>query len=556
VLRLAPALTLALMLAPIGAGLVGTLLPSLGLLPALGRAELSLAPWRELLAAPGLATSVRLTVTTGLAATALSFLMASGFCALAAERRPVRALARAMAPLLATPHLAVAIGFAFLVAPSGWIVRLVSPDLTGWDRPPDLPVPRDPAGLSLIAGLVLKEVPYLVLVMAAATGQVAAGPLLRSARTLGYGPATAWVKVVLPLVYRQVRLPVYAVLAFSLSNVEVAMVLAPTTPPPLAVLATRWFAGYDLALHFPAAAAAMLQLALVVAAIGLWRLGEAATAALGRRWIEAGHRRGAAGGLVAAAGWLAVAAGALCFVCLLVLALWAFARDWRFPESLPAAFTLATFARLGSLGDALAATALIAAASSGIAVALALACLENEQRRRLHPGPRALWLLYAPLLMPQIAFLFGMQVLFVRLDLDATLFGVAWAHLLFVLPYVFLSLADPFRALDPRYARIGAGLGAAPARVFWRIKAPLLLRPILIAFAIGFAVSVAQYLPTLFAGAGRVATVTTETLTLASGADRRVVGATALAQAALPLLVYALAVAVPALIHRRRRSLP
>ncbi|HEU4518705.1 MAG TPA: ABC transporter permease, partial [Microvirga sp.] len=166
-LRLAPALTLALMLAPIGAGLVGTLLPSLGLLPALGRAELSLAPWRELLAAPGLATSVRLTVTTGLAATALSFLMAAGFCALAAERRPVRALARAMAPLLATPHLAVAIGFAFLVAPSGWIVRLVSPDLTGWDRPPDLPVPRDPAGLSLIAGLVLKEVPYLVLMVAA-----------------------------------------------------------------------------------------------------------------------------------------------------------------------------------------------------------------------------------------------------------------------------------------------------------------------------------------------------------------------------------------------------
>jgi putative thiamine transport system permease protein len=44
---------------------------------------------------------------------------------------------------------------------------------------------------------------------------------------------------------------------------------------------------------------------------------------------------------------------------------------------------------------------------------------------------------------------------------------------------------------------------------------------LLAALAVGFAVSVAQYLPTLFVGAGRFNTVTTEAVTLASGGQRR-----------------------------------
>ena len=62
-------------------------------------------------------------------------------------------------------------------------------------------------------------------------------------------------------------------------------------------------------------------------------------------------------------------------------------------------------------------------------------------------------------------------------------------------------------------------------------------------------------LPTLFAGAGRVATLTTEVVTLASGADRRIVAATALLQAGFPLVFYALAVGLPSWRARRRRGL-
>ena len=86
---------------------------------------------------------------------------------------------------------------------------------------------------------------------------------------------------------------------------------------------------------------------------------------------------------------------------------------------------------------------------------------------------------------------------------------------------------------------------AVPDAVFWRVRLPMLFRPVLTAAALGFAVSVALYLPTLLIGAGRWPTVTTEAVALASGGDRRLIGATALVQAAA---------AVPRLRRRGDRS--
>ncbi|MFQ5466551.1 MAG: ABC transporter permease subunit, partial [Kiloniellaceae bacterium] len=109
-------------------------------------------------------------------------------------------------------------------------------------------------------------------------------------------------------------------------------------------------------------------------------------------------------------------------------------------------------------------------------------------------------------------------------------------------------------SLDERYIRTARCLGAGPARVFWRVKLPMLIRPILFAAAVGFAVSVAQYLPTQFVGGGRFVTLTTEAVTLSAGADRRVIGVFAFLQAVLPLAAFAGALAVPARARRARRS--
>lgn len=562
-LRYAPALTVSAFALPIVAGLLGTVLPAFGVMPAIGATAWGLQAWRMLFDSPGFATSLKLTLFTGLASTVLSVLLAIGLAAFVQHRAWARRLGAFIAPVLATPHSALAIGFAFVIAPSGWLVRLVSPGLSGWSVPPDVSTVGHTSGLAIVACMLLKEVPYLMLMTLGALNQVAAPAQLAAARALGYGPVQAWLKIVLPQVYPQIRLPIYAVLAFSLSVVDVAMILGPGNPPTLAVMAVRWFSAPDVRLYTPAAAAALLLLALVGAAIVAWHLLDRVLARAGRRWIERGRRAGVANAAAAVSAGASFALFATTLVVMLALLLWSFARQWRYPDALPAVWTLANWQRqIESAAQPALNTLLVGAVATGIALLLTIACLENEvtrpggsapQRRPLGQG--SLWLLYMPLLVPQVAFLFGAQVLLIHASLDATLFAVVWTHLIFVLPYLFLSLAEPWRAFDSRFARSATSLGASRWRVFWRIKLPILLKPTLIACAVAFAVSVGQYLPTLFAGSGRVATLTTEAVTLASGEDRRVIAVWALLQAAFPFLVYALAAFLPRLVFAGRRGL-
>jgi len=74
------------------------------------------------------------------------------------------------------------------------------------------------------------------------------------------------------------------------------------------------------------------------------------------------------------------------------------------------------------------------------------------------------------------------------------------------------------------------------------VKWPLLKRALWSAWAIAFAVSVAQFLPTLYIGAGRFVTVTTEAVAQSAAGQRGLMSAYALLQTVLPLLVFAIAV--------------
>jgi putative thiamine transport system permease protein len=238
------------------------------------------------------------------------------------------------------------------------------------------------------------------------------------------------------------------------------------------------------------------------------------------------------------------------------LAVWSVAAAWRFPDPLPDALTGRSWMRFGpGMLEAAGTTLAVAAAATGVALVLAIGCLEAEHRHGLRLGRRALWLIYLPLLVPQVAFLPGLALLPAALGQGGEAAFVVAVHVVFVLPYVFLSLGDPWRAWDPRLARVAAGLGRGPEAVLWRLRLPMLLAPVLTAAAVGMAVSVGQYLPTLLVGGGRVTTLTTEAVALASGGDRRAIGVWGLGQAAAAFAPFALALAVPALVWARRRGM-
>ncbi len=554
-LRLFPAAALALLIVPVAAGLLGIALPAFGYFPALGGNEISLAPFRALFAMPGLWHSAFLSLSTGLLATALAFAVVMLFVAGWRGTRLFRRFERLVSPLLSVPHAAAAFGLAFLIAPSGFLFRLAASFL-GFERPPDLLIVQDEHGLAMVVGLVVKEIPFLFLMTLSVLPQTRAAEMARMIATLGYGRIVGFAGAVLPLLYRQLRLPILAVLAFATSVVDVALILGPTTPAPLAVRVIEWQSDPDLSRSFVAAAGAVLQVGVTGVALLLWLVAERIGAFLCRSLVRSGWRarRDAwlrhAGALAMALSTAIVLAG------LVVLALWSIAGSWRFPAVLPHGFSFTTWMRLAEgFGTALRNTFALAVASSLVATALALGALESAARAGLRGSGRALRALYVPLIAPQVAFLFGLQVLFAFAGIDGTFPAVALVHLVFVFPYVLLSLSDPWSAWDPRYGIAIRALGHGENTVFWRVRLPMLMRPVLVATALGFAVSVALYLPTLLIGGGRWPSVTTEAVALASGGDYRLIGATALTQALLPFLGFAVAAIVPALLFRQRRAM-
>ncbi|MEO1020770.1 MAG: ABC transporter permease subunit, partial [Pseudomonadota bacterium] len=399
------------------------------------------------------------------------------------------------------------------------------------------------------------EAPFLLFVLIAASHQIETDRQLKISRCLGYTSSETWLFVLLPQLYRRVRLPMLIVIAYGVTNAEIALVLGPTSPPTLTLLILEWFRDPDLSKRLIGAAGAVLAIGLVCACIAAWLVVEY-LAGCARQYLVNAGRAGVLASIGRGVGWLAaILVFGLGVLALIVLVLWSFAHHWRFPEAWPQQLSLQIWARAGDdIVGASMTTLGIGLIASLVALILAVLSFEHmlartESRQWQHPlGIAALSI---PLLVPQISFVFGLQLAMIKLGLDGGWLGVILVHLLFVIPYIVLILFDPYRMLDPRLTRTARSLGHGPWTVFWRIKLPLLARPLAFAWAIGFSVSCAQYLTTLFVGQGRVVTLSLEALALMGGGDRRLTAVMALLLAVLPLLGFVLAAIAPRLLWPR-----
>ena len=255
---------------PLFAGVAGLVFPAFGYYPALGFDTFFLSVWRELLAWPGLFQAVRLSLITGLVSTVLALVLSLAIISLLWNSRFWRWISFYIAPALALPHVAFAIGLGFLMSPSGWLVRLLVP-LMGWTEPPLWLTVNDPWGLSLILMLLIKEIPFLLLMSIGIVQQLRPERQLTMARSLGYDRIQAWWKVLIPQLYRQLKLPLFAVLVYGITVVDAAMIIGPQLPAPLAVLVLRWFQNPDLAFRLLASSGAILLLLITLAGLLIWQ---------------------------------------------------------------------------------------------------------------------------------------------------------------------------------------------------------------------------------------------------------------------------------------------
>ena len=527
------------------AGFVGVSLPAFGWFPALGFETFSLAHWQNLLITPGLGEMVLTTLFVGLTATALSLLLTCIFAICCWQTRIWNLTSRALSPLLAIPHSALAIGVLFLLAPSGLFSRLLAGPM-GWTRPPDVFSVNDPYGLSLIFTLVLKEAPFLCLMLMSAISQTPVRRLLLAGRSLGYNTSQSWLKLAWPQIYPKIRLPVLIVLAFSLSVVDVSLIIGPNLPPLLPVQVLFWQQDPDTSLYLLAAAGSLLLLGIVLTGAGIWLAAEASVKKGLKGWMTAGYRGNPNPTFIHAGRgtWITMLFTAL--ATLIVVSLWTVAWRWRFPNILPSIWSLKSWSNdFPRLMDPLMTTLMIALASSATGIALSVICLEFRPTHKPWKMRLMTAFFYLPLLLPQMTFLLGIQAFLVSFHWDGTLTAVIACHLLFVFPYCYLSLAGSWEQYDQRYTHVGKLLCGCPWKTFWQVKIPMLLTPLMTALALGVAVSTALYLPTLMAGAGRFETLTTEAVALASGGNRRLLALYALMQMLIPMLFFALALLTP-----------
>lgn len=526
-------------------------LPIAAALPVAVWQGLSGGAWSALAADTQLPRALQLSVGTALASTLASLVLTLWLVTHLHGSRTWAALTRSLGPLLAVPHAAFAIGLALLVMPAGVIARLLAQPL-GWSAPPDWPTVNDANGVGLTLVLIFKETPFLLWNSVALLARPELALQLRgwlaSGRTLGYSDAALWWRVLWPLLLPRLAWPLLAVLAYGLTVVDLALIVGPASPPTLAVIAWQSLQDGDVSRNAEGAAMAVLLAGLLLACMLVLTL---AAGLLRRAWrtrTTSGQRAEfvrSADTAARAVWWLLLA---LYATVALLLALSSATGVWTFPSLLPQSWTAGAWQQvrtsLGTIG--------LSAGLGGFAAltALALVLLWFEATPPSWDR-RAMVVVLAPLVVPSLLLMVGLYTLALPLRLDGSLTGLAWVHTLVTLPYVFVALAPAWRHFDTRYEHAALALGRSRAAFWWRIKAPMLAAPMAAALAVGFAVSVAQYLPTQFIGAGRHATVTTEAVTLASGGQRHTAAAFALLQALLPALGFAIAAAVGRRQHRR-----
>ncbi len=487
-----------------------------------------------LFAHPQFAGGLKLSLFTGVSSTLLSLVFAIVIAA--NSRGNLTAQAGAM---LAVPHLALAIGLAFFIVPTGMIARLLALPM-GWTTPPQWVAPQDPFGFSLIAALVLKETQFLVYVLASLLNrddlrQVFSGHM-KVARSLGHGQGSVWFRILLPQLLPRMVWPLVAVFSYGLTVVDMALVIGPTQPPTLAQVIWSDLNDAEPAMNARGAAGVLALSAVIVfllLVVGLLRR-------LGRPWVSglySGYPRSRPLPIVVL-GPIWGLWRVFYSVVGILLVLQSVAAYWPFPRLLPETMTLKAWAQLWSDLSPLATSLVLALATAVTALLSVVAWLESQPRSR-----DRLMLAAASvfLCLPILLIALGQYRLFLLLGITGTGAALFLAHLLPVMAYVLVMLVDPYRAYDGRWRATSSGLGAARATFLLRVKWPMLKAPLLAAFAVGFAVSIAQFVTAQLAAAGRFSTLPMEAVTLSAGGNRPLIATYGLALMALPLVVFLLA---------------
>jgi spermidine/putrescine transport system permease protein len=171
-------------------------------------------------------------------------------------------------------------------------------------------------------------------------------------------------------------------------------------------------------------------------------------------------------------------------------------------------FTLANWREPFSeenLTDAFVESLKIAAISTAIAVVLGSMIAIALARYRFRGSGGLNLFLVLPLTTPEIVLGSSLATLFLDADVTRGFTTVIIAHVMFQVSFVALTVRARVRGFDWTLEQAAQDLGASPMRTFWKVTFPLILPGILAAALLSFALSIDDFIITLF-NAGSLST--------------------------------------------------
>ena len=530
------------LIVPITFGILGFLLPSFGYFPILDKHQFNLDYFYVSSNVPGISKSIILSFFTGFLSTVLALFFSQLIILSIFQSRVFSFIKTIISPLLALPHVTMAIGLLFIFSPSGLLLRIFSPWLTGFERPPNIFIIPDDYGFFLILGLVLKEIPFFILVSISAIEQFGARKFFNLGKSLQHTTFSVWCVLLFPLIYHRIRLIVFIVIAFAASVVDMSLLLAPSTPSTLAIQILQNYQSSEPKSLFIASNLALIQLLVILKLFLIWFLLEKL---LSNKYLFTF--------LVNAVSYKSNLIKYFTFTLILILSilsfltiissfLWGLGGNWYFPNLLPKniSFEVLTifFNENKSLILISVFVPLIVSILSCLIVTLWVELTESlNKRNKFLEG-----LIFLPLLIPQISFLIGMQSFLIPLNFNNFLLPLIIVELFYVIPYSFIILAPSFRAISKDILKVASSLGKNRFERLILVKIPMIMPTFLLSIAIGMLVSFALYTPVYFIGAGRVTTLTVETLNLSLSGAKRDLGVATIFQIIIPIIILLLVI--------------
>ncbi len=140
----------------------------------------------------------------------------------------------------------------------------------------------------------------------------------------------------------------------------------------------------------------------------------------------------------------------------------------------------------------------IACATTALATTLGTVAALGLARANFPLRALVMGILISPMIVPIVITAVGMYFFYAMVGLTNTYIGLILAHTALATPFVVITVTATLTGFDQSLTRAGAGLGAAPMRVFFAVVLPLILPGVISGALFAFVTSWDEVVVVLF----------------------------------------------------------